>query len=103
MQPCTNEAVMASQDAVFEVAIDLSRLGRRLAQIATSLPLPADVDDLFEELVPSIPAVHLYSLIGAVKDELREIVDVLLEAAQIDGATLRREFRGDHDGTFKAG
>ena len=50
MQPCTNEAVEASQDAVFEVAIELARLDRRLAQIAMSLPLPADVGDLFEEL-----------------------------------------------------
>jgi hypothetical protein len=89
----TNEAVMASQDAVFEAAIELARVNRRLAQIATSLPLPADVDDLFEDRVPSIPAVHLYGLIGAVTDELRETVAVLLEAAQIDGVALRREFR----------
>ncbi len=93
MQPCTNEAVRASQDAVFEVAIDLARLDRRLAQIATSLPLPVDVYDLLEDRLPSIPAAHLYGLIGAVKGELRETVAVLLEAAQIDGVALRREFR----------
>ncbi len=93
MQLCTNEAVRASQDSVFEVAIELARLDRRLAEIATSLPLPADAEDLFKERVPSIPAVHLYGLIGAVKDELQKTVSVLLEAAQIDGVALRREFR----------
>ena len=93
MQLCMNEAVRASQDAVFEVAIELTRLDRRLAQIATSLPLPADVGELLEDGLPSIPATHLYGLIGAVKGELRETIAVLLEAAQIDGVALRREFR----------
>ncbi len=93
MQVCTTETVVAGQDAVFEVAIELARLDRRLAQICGSLPLPADVLDLFEDRVPSTPAAQLYGVIGAVKVELRETIDVLLEAAQVDEVALRQEFR----------
>ncbi len=93
MQLCTTEAVVAGQDAVFEVAIELARLDRRLAQIAGSLPLPVDVLDQFEDRVPATPAAQLYGVIGAVKVELRQSVDVLLEAAQVDEVALRREFR----------
>ncbi len=93
MQLCTTETVVAGQDAVFEVALELARLDRRLAQIADSLPLPADVFDQFEDRVPATPAAQLYGVIGVVKVELRETIDVLLEAAQVDEVALRREFR----------
>ncbi len=87
------DLVLSSQDAVFEVAIELTRLDRRLAQISTSLPLPADVDDVLEERVVSTPATQLFGVIGAVKVNLKEAIEALLETAQIDEVTLRQEFR----------
>jgi hypothetical protein len=93
MQAIVSTLLQAGQDATFEVAIELARLDRRLAQIAESLPLPVDSEDLFEERVPATAATQLYGVIGGVKGELKEMIEVLLESAQISEAALRSEFR----------
>lgn len=81
------------QDETFEVALELARLDHRLARIAESLALPADVEDLFNDDVPSTPSVHLYGAIGSVKEELGELIEMLLKASQADEASLRQSYR----------
>ncbi|NJM55164.1 MAG: hypothetical protein HC841_03910 [Verrucomicrobiae bacterium] len=81
------------QDETLEVALELARLDQRLARIAESLPLPVDVEDLFNDRVASTPSVHLYGLIGTVKEELWESITILLKASQADESSLRQSYR----------
>jgi hypothetical protein len=85
LESCQNEA--------FEVALELARLDHRLARIAESLPLPVDVEDLFNDYAASTPSVHLYGAIGTVKEELWESIEMLLRASQADEASLRQSHR----------
>lgn len=78
------------QDAALEIALELTRLGHRLSRIATSIPLPVDVDELFEDRAASTPASHLYGVVGAVRFDLCEASEALLEAARADEVTLRQ-------------
>ncbi len=87
------------QDAALAVALELMRLDHRLAQLAASIPLPADVETLFEDQDASTPASHLYGMIGAVKVDLREAAQALVEAAQADEVFLRQEHRRLEDHT----
>jgi len=85
LESCQNEA--------FEVALELARLDYRLARIAESLPLPADVEDLFNDRSASTPSTHLYDAIGTVKEELWVSIEMLLKASQADEASLRQSYR----------
>jgi hypothetical protein len=81
------------REATLTAAIELIQLDFRLAQIAESIPLPADVDEIFESRLPATPASNLYAVITAVKVEFGWITKALLEAAQATEVTLRQEYR----------
>jgi hypothetical protein len=85
--------LLTNQDAVFEVALELTRLKRRLAQVSASLPLPVDVDDVFEGRVVSTPATQLYGASVGAQETLKEMIVMLLEAVQVDEVALRERFR----------
>ena len=79
------------QQAVFEVAVELARQDKRLAELASALPLPDDFDP---DTLPSTVEIELYSRIQAVKaDYLRPGLAALLEGAQLSDADLRRTFQ----------
>ena len=79
------------QQAVFDVAVELARQDKRLAELAAALPLPEDFDP---DTLPSTLAMELYSRIQAVKaDHLQPAMAILYEGAQLTDADLRREFQ----------
>jgi len=79
------------QDAIFEVAVELARQDRRLAQIATAIQLPRDFE--LDAELPSTTEIELYSCIAAVKaDYLERSVESLLAAAQVSDSDLRLDF-----------
>ncbi len=81
------------QDAAFEVALELTRLTRRLSQIAAAIPLPADIGELFEDRCAATPASSLYGALCAAKVELYELLESLQTAASADEVTLRDRHR----------
>jgi hypothetical protein len=83
------------QQAVFEAAMELARQDKRLAELASALPLPGDFD---LDVLPSTVEIELYSRIQAVKtDYLQPGIVVLMEAAQLSDADLRLEFARDEE------
>ena len=74
------------QQAVFEVAMELARQDKRLAELTATLPLHFEF-----EVLPSVET-ELYSRIQAVKiDYLQPSFAVLMEAAQLSDTGLRLE------------
>ncbi len=88
-----NGLLLTSQNAVFEVAIELVRLKRRLAQVSSSLPLPVDIDEVFEGRVASTPAAQLYGVVVGAQEQMKDMIDGLLGAVQVDEVALREQFR----------
>ena len=85
--------LQTQREATLTAAIELIQLDFRLAQIAESIPLPADVEEIFEDHHPATPASNLFASITAVKGEFSRIQQTLLEAAQATEVTLRQEYR----------
>jgi hypothetical protein len=82
--------ISVSQQAVFEVAVELARQDKRLAELAAALPLPEDFDP---DTLPSTAEMELYSRIQAVKaDLLQPGIAILFAGAQLNDADLRREW-----------
>jgi hypothetical protein len=77
------------QQAVFEVAVELARQDKRLAELAATLPLPEDFDP---DTLPSTAEMELYSRIQAVKADLQPGIAILFAGAQLNDADLRREW-----------
>jgi hypothetical protein len=92
MMDTYSDSLTLVRRAVLEVAIELARLDHRLFQVSRSLAQPADALEMAAERLPTTPAVQLQGVIGAVKRDLQEDVEVLLRAAQTDAVALRREF-----------
>jgi hypothetical protein len=85
--------LQTQREATLTAAIELIQLDFRLTQTTESIPLPADVDEIFENRLPATPASNLYAVITAVKVELGWITQALLDAAQATEVTLRQEYR----------
>jgi hypothetical protein len=85
--------LQTQREATLAATTELLQLDFRLAQIAEAIPLPADVDEIFEDRLPATPATHLFAVIGAVKVDLGSIAQALLEAAQATEVKLRQEHR----------
>ena len=86
--------VTQCQQAVFEVAVELARQDKRLAELSAALPLPEDFDP---ETLPSTAEMELYSRIQAVKADLQPGIAILFAGAQLNDADLRREWLRQHD------
>lgn len=85
--------LLTGQNAVFEVALELIRLKRRLAQVSASVPLPADVDDVFEGRAASTPATQLYGASVGAQETLKALISMLLDAVHVDEVALREQYR----------
>ena len=92
MRP-TKMTTAECQNAVLEVALELVRQDKRLAEIASELALPPDNDLGIEIEIPPTTEIDLFSRIAAVKtDYLQPTISVLLTAAQLSDAVLRIDF-----------
>jgi hypothetical protein len=81
------------QEALFEIALELTRQDKRLAEIGSALDLPPDADSMFEMEIPSTVEVELFSRIETVKrDYFEPAIEALLVAAQLNDAAVRHEF-----------
>jgi hypothetical protein len=79
-----------------ETVSTLLRLDDELAELAESLPLPPDVDEMWAAWLPESLPSHLYATIDSVRvDCLRMAVDTLLRAARQSDVTLRQRFLRD--------
>jgi len=86
--------ISVTQQAVFEVAVELARQDKRLAELAAALPLPEDFDP---DTLPSTAELELYSRIQAVKADLQPDIAILFAGAQLNDADLRREWLRQRD------
>ena len=92
MRP-TKMSTADCQEAVFEVAFELARQDKRLAEIASELALPPDINLGVEIEIPPTTEIELFSRIAVVKtDYLQPAIRVVLTAAQLSDAVLRSDF-----------
>ena len=92
MRP-TKMTTAECQDAVLEVALELARQDKRLAEIAEKLRLPQDADSMFESKTAKTTEVEVFGQIDYVKmDYLGPAIEALLAAAQVTDAALRIAF-----------
>jgi hypothetical protein len=79
-----------------ETVSSLLRLDDELAELAESLPLPLDVDEMWTSRLPESLPSYLYTAIDSVRvDCLRVAVDTLLRAARQSDVSLRQRFLRD--------
>jgi hypothetical protein len=89
----SNEPMSATQcqQAVFEVALELARQDKRLAEIVSAIQLPGDFE--LDVELPGTVEIELFSRIHAVKaDYLQPSFALLTAAAQLADSDLRVEF-----------
>jgi hypothetical protein len=81
------------QDEVVEVAVELVWINKRLNDLAQSVPLPRDVDQMRKNRVPETAAAYLHGMIDVVRQDLLEdAIVTLLAGANRRDADLREEF-----------
>ena len=79
------------RDAAFEVAVELARQDKRLAEILSAIQLPPDL--VHDVDLPSTVEIELHSRIWAVKtDYLAPSVELLMTGAQVTDSQLRDDF-----------
>ncbi len=95
--------IEASQDQLFETALDLYRMIHRLHRNREALGIPsATAHDYYEasgraEVPPTIE-LAVAEEISAVIDELQGIARGLQQAARLTDASIRREWREERKG-----
>jgi primosomal protein N'' len=78
---------------VGETVAGLQRLDDDLAELAESLSLPLDADEMWEARLPESFEAHLYAAIDAVRtDCLQDAVNTLLAALRQNEVSLRQRF-----------
>lgn len=81
------------QDEVVEVAVELVRINKRLNDLAQSVPLPPDIEQMRKNRVPETGAVYLHGMIDVVRqDLLDDAIATLLAGANRRDVDLREEF-----------
>lgn len=84
----------AIQQSLFEVAMALARLDRRLVEITASIVLPPDLAQMQEDLISYDVNAHLAGIISCVRhDLLGDAIDLLKQAGEVTAADLRAEHR----------
>lgn len=88
-----NPSMHAAQSTIFEVALELTRLDRRLFELVQALPLPSDVFEMWEDQVPDNVCAHLVGIVQVVRSDLfKDAIATLMAAAQKTEEDLRKEF-----------
>jgi hypothetical protein len=86
--------ISSHSEAVFEIALEITRLDHRLAEIAVTIALPPDFAEMNEDRIPKDTAANLWGTIHWVRaDLLSDAIASLREAVQLTDADLRDEFR----------
>ncbi len=76
-----------------EAVSSLQRLDDELAELAESLSLPLDADEMWEARLPESFPTHLCAAIDAVRtDCLQDAIDTLLRAVRQSDVSLRQRF-----------
>ncbi len=83
-----------AQSKLLELVISLQRCDQHLFQLSRMLPIPVDSQQMGEDQLPHDLGMHLYAIIGGVRQEsLNEAIQTLYSATQADDQALRRDFR----------
>ncbi len=80
-----------AQEAMLEAAIDLLRLGKRLRDLQTAIPVPHDALEL--AALPHLGLEIRATLEAVRRDELQRAIDELRTAAELTEEDLRRNDR----------
>ena len=92
-EPMESSLLSRPKWAVCEIALELARLDHQLAEVAATIPLPADFAAMNRDRVPKDVASHLWGTIHCVRhDLLSNAITSLRRAAQLSELDLRDEF-----------
>lgn len=90
----SDDAVGRAQAALGGIAFELIALQERLTEIHRSLPVPADLDDMLEDLVCPDLATEVAGCCECIKDDyLRHVIEALELASRVTSHDLMRDFR----------
>lgn len=88
---------------LLEIVSSLYELKHRVAALAQRLPLPPDVEQMWEAQIPSSALANLYSALEAVRSDcLEQGIATLLRAARQSDASLRSEFLSQRKNSRKS-
>jgi hypothetical protein len=86
--------VARAQAALGEVAFELLALQERLTEIHRALPVPADLEDMLEDVVCPDLATEVAGCIECIRDDyLRQVIAALELASRVSSRDLMRDFR----------
>ncbi len=81
------------RERIRDVVSSLHELDDRLAELAESLPLPLDAEDMWEFRLPRNFNTNLFSAIEAVRSDcIQDAVATLMRAVRQSEDSLRREW-----------
>jgi hypothetical protein len=82
------------QESLFETAMELIRIDRRLLEIGSTISLPPDLGEMQEDRIPHDVHAHVSALISTVRcDLLSDAIKTLTLVSEITDADLRAEYR----------
>ena len=82
-----------SRGLIREIVARLQQVDEQVAELAESLPLPPDVTEMWEFLMPTSPTAYLYAALETVRcDYLQEAIETLLDATRQTEVSLRSAF-----------
>jgi hypothetical protein len=87
-------SVARAQATLREIAFELMALQERLTEINRALPVPADQDDMLEDVVCPDLATEVSGCIECIRDDyLRRLIEALEQASRVTAHDLVRDFR----------
>ena len=82
------------QQSLFETAMELIRIDRRLFEIGATINLPPDLDEMQEDRMPHDVHAHVSGIINSVRcDLLSDAIKTLTLVSEITDADLRTEYQ----------
>lgn len=79
---------------IHDAVSELRRVDERLAELAESLPLPPDAEEMWDLQIPMSFTANLYAALGAVRSDcIQDAVATLRYAVGQTDASLRHEWR----------
>jgi hypothetical protein len=87
-------AVAQAQASLQGIAFDLLALQERLTEIHRTLPVPADLEDMLEDVVCPDLATEVAGCVECIRDDyLRQVIEALELASRVTSHDLMRDFR----------
>jgi len=87
-------AVAQAQASLQGIAFDLLALQERLTEIHRALPVPADLEDMLEDVVCPDLATEVAGCVECIRDDyLRQVIEALELASRVTSHDLMRDFR----------